>query len=58
MQVLNLCYRSNGDQRNSFHLRTMQIAQKTSLNTFLLKKRKMCNIRYSYDESFGSFHSN
>ena len=59
MQVLNLYYRSYGDQRNSFHLRTMQVVQKTSLNIFLLKKRKMCNIReiHSYVGSFGSFHS-
>jgi hypothetical protein len=59
MQVLNLYYRSYGDQRNSFHLRTMQVAQKTSLNIFLLKKREMCNIReiHTYDGSFGSFLS-
>jgi hypothetical protein len=40
MQVLDLYYRSYGNQRNSFHLRTMQVAQKTSLNIFLLKKEK------------------
>ena len=57
MQVLNLSYRGNGDQRNSFHLKTIQIVQKTSLNIFLLKEREMCNIRDTYDESFGSFHS-
>jgi hypothetical protein len=37
----------------------MQVAQKTSLNIFLLKTREMCDIReiHTYNGSFGSFHS-
>jgi hypothetical protein len=59
MQVLDLYCRSYGDQRNSFHLGAIQVAQKTTLNISLLKKREMCHIReiHTYNGSFGLFHS-
>jgi hypothetical protein len=37
--------RSYGDQRNSFHLRAVWVAQKTSLNIFLKNKRKLYHVR-------------
>jgi hypothetical protein len=43
MQDLDLYCRSYGDQRNYFHLRAMQAAQKTSSNIFLINKRKLCH---------------
>jgi hypothetical protein len=36
---------SYGDWRNSFHLKAMQAAQKTSSNIFLKNKRKLCHVR-------------
>jgi hypothetical protein len=41
MQDLDLYCRSYGDQRNSFHLRAMRAARKTSSNIFL-KNKKNC----------------
>jgi hypothetical protein len=41
MQDLDLYFRSYGDQRNSFHLRGVRGAQKTSSNIFL-KNKKNC----------------
>jgi hypothetical protein len=38
MQDLDLYCRSYEDQRNSFHLRAMQVAQKSSSNIFFLKE--------------------
>jgi hypothetical protein len=37
--------RSYGDQKNSFHLRAIRAAQKTSSNIFLKHKRKLCHAR-------------
>jgi hypothetical protein len=37
-QDLDLYYRSYGVQRNSFHLRAIRAAQKTSSNIFLREK--------------------
>jgi hypothetical protein len=42
---LDLYCRSYGDQRNSFHLRTVRAAQKTSSNIFLENKRKLYHVR-------------
>jgi hypothetical protein len=39
-----LC-RSYGDQNNSFHLKAVWAAQKTSSNNFLKYKRKLCHGR-------------
>jgi hypothetical protein len=38
---LDLYCRSYGDQKNSFHFRAIQVAQKTSSNIFL-KNKKIC----------------
>jgi hypothetical protein len=38
-------YRSYGDQRNSFHLRAVWAAQKTSSNIFLKNKNKLCHVK-------------
>jgi hypothetical protein len=44
-QDLDLYFRSYGDQNNSFHLRVVRAAQKTSSNIFLKNKRKLCHVR-------------
>jgi hypothetical protein len=40
---LDLYCRSYGDHRNSFHLRAVRAAQKTSSNILKINKRKLCH---------------
>jgi hypothetical protein len=42
---LDLYCRTYGDQRNSFYLRVVRAAQKTSSNIFLENKRKLYQVR-------------
>jgi hypothetical protein len=44
-EILDFYCRNYGDQRNSFHLRAVRAAQKTSSNIFLGNKRKLYHVR-------------
>jgi hypothetical protein len=57
MQDLDLYFRSYGDQRNSFHLRAVRAAQKTSSNSFLENKKNCAMLNRSIPTKEALVHS-
>jgi hypothetical protein len=57
MQDLDLYFRSNGDQNNSFHLKAVRVAQKNSSNIFLKNKKNRAMLDRSIPTRKALIHS-